>query len=168
MVNFKRVKSGIPGMDQLMDGGIPEGNLVVLSGDPGSGKTIFCWQFLYSGALNYNEPGVYVSLEQSYEEVIKGASEFEWDLQKLVDAGLLKILVIELYDFERLKISVEDTIRSINAKRVVIDPGVIFKLFFHQLIPKTFPYFLSKSYNQLQLCGHHLHFLRLTLYKFLS
>ncbi|MFH1588080.1 MAG: ATPase domain-containing protein [Candidatus Diapherotrites archaeon] len=131
-VEFKKMKSGISGLDELLDGGIPEGNLVVLSGDPGSGKTVFCWQFLYEGVTKYNENGVYISLEESVDAILEGAMEFGWDFQKLIDSGKMKIVVVELYDFDRLKNLIEDTIRSINAKRVVIDPGVIFRLFFER------------------------------------
>ena len=127
---FERLKSGIPGLDDMVDGGIPKGNLVVLSGDPGSGKTVFCWQFLYEGATKYNEPGIYVSLEEPEETIVEGVGEFGWDMKSLTQTNKLKIITIELYDFERLKSSIEDTVKQINAKRVVIDPGVIFKLFF--------------------------------------
>ena len=129
-IDVKRVKSGIPGLDEMMDGGFPEGNLIVLSGDPGSGKTVLCWQFLYEGATKYDEPGIYVSLEEPEETIVDGAGEFGWDLKSLTQTNKLKIITIELYDFERLKSSIEDTVKQIGAKRVVIDPGVIFKLFF--------------------------------------
>ncbi len=125
-----RTSSGIPGLDALIGGGIPEGNLVVLSGDPGSGKSVFCWQFLYEGATKYNENAVYVSLEESDKIIIGNAKRFGWDFQELVSKKKMKIVTVELYDFERLKNVIEDTIRSIGAKRVVIDPGVIFRLFF--------------------------------------
>ncbi|MFH1586706.1 MAG: ATPase domain-containing protein [Candidatus Diapherotrites archaeon] len=128
--HVERTKSGIPGLDLLIGGGIPKGNLVVLSGDPGSGKTVMCWQFLNEGAVNQGENGVYISLEETIESIVFGASEFGWDFKTLIDQGKLKIIAIELYDFERLKNTVEDTIKSVGAKRVVIDPGVIFKLFF--------------------------------------
>jgi len=126
----QRIKSGVPGLDEMMGGGIPKGNLVVLSGDPGSGKTVLCWQFLYEGITKYNENAVYVSLEETEQTIYDGAREFGWDLKKLVDAGKLMIITIELYDFERLKAAVEENVKSIDAKRVVIDPGVIFRLFF--------------------------------------
>lgn len=125
-----RIKSGVPGLDEMMGGGIPQGNLVVLSGDPGSGKTVLCWQFIYEGITKYNENAVYVSLEETEETIYNGAIEFGWDLKKLVDEGKLLIITIELYDFERLKAAIEDNVKAINAKRVVIDPGVIFRLFF--------------------------------------
>jgi len=129
-IDMARVKSGVPGFDEMVFGGIPQGNLVVLSGDPGSGKTVFCWQYLYHGATEFDEPGVYVSLEETFDSIVAGAQEFGFDLPALVQQGKLKIVTIELYDFERLKTLIEDTITSIGAKRVVIDPGIIFKLFF--------------------------------------
>lgn len=126
----QRIHSGIEGLDEMMNGGIPQGNLVVLSGDPGSGKTVLCWEFIYDGIVQYNENAVYVSLEDTEETIYSGALEFGWDLKKLVDSGKLIIITIELYDFERLKAAVEDNVKAIGAKRVVIDPGVIFRLFF--------------------------------------
>lgn len=132
MVETKRVKSGIPGLDDILHGGIPFGNLVVVSGDPGSGKTIFCLEYLYMGATKFDEPGVYVSLEESPEEIVKTANLFDWDLMKLIKEGKIAIITIELYDFDKLKNTIEDIVEKIGAKRVVIDPGVIFRLFFEK------------------------------------
>ncbi len=126
----ERVKSGIPGLDEMMGGGIPKGNLVVISGDPGSGKTVLCWQFLYEGIVKDNENAVYISLEETKETIFQGALEFGWDLKRLVDSGKLAIISIELYDFEMMKTAIEDNVKALGAKRVVIDPGVIFRLFF--------------------------------------
>ncbi len=129
-VVIERVKTGVPGLDDMMGGGIPRGNLIVLSGDPGSGKTVLCWQFIYEGIAKYGDSAVYVSLEESDETIYNGALQFGWDLRKYVKEGKLVIVTIELYDFERLKAAIEDNVRKIGAKRVVIDPGVIFRLFF--------------------------------------
>ncbi|MEM5830349.1 MAG: ATPase domain-containing protein [Candidatus Aenigmatarchaeota archaeon] len=60
---MRRVKTGIPGLDDLLNGGIPERNVVLLSGGPGTGKTIFAQQFLWNG-LQMEENGVYVALEE--------------------------------------------------------------------------------------------------------
>ncbi len=127
-----RIKSGVPGLDELMYGGIPRGNLVVLSGDPGSGKTVLCWQFVHEGVTKFGENSVYVSLEESEEVIFQGALEFGWDFRKLVQQGKLIIVTIELYDFERLKVAIEDNVKAINARRLIIDPGVIFRLFFER------------------------------------
>ncbi len=125
-----RTKTGIPGMDELLDGGIPRGNLVVLAGDPGSGKTCFCIEYLYMGAMKHNEPGIYISMEETYDEIIRNGREFGYDLESLIKKEMLIIEVVELYDFDKLKNLIEDSIQRISAKRLVIDPGVIFRLYF--------------------------------------
>mgnify|MGYP002639674595 CR=1 FL=1 len=132
MAGPERTKTGIPGLDDILGGGIPKNSLVVASGDPGSGKTSLCLGYLYYGAAAYKEPGVFISLEESEEELIRGASYFGWDLKALIAAGLLVIITIELYDFDKLRNTIEDAINAIKAKRIVIDPGVIFKLYFER------------------------------------
>ncbi len=127
-----RTKTGIPGLDELCNGGLPQGNLVIVSGDPGSGKTVFCLEYLYQGAVTFDEPGVYISLEESVGELLKIANYFNWDLKKLIDEKKLQIITIELYDFDKLKNTIEDSVEKLKAKRLVIDPGVIFRLFFEK------------------------------------
>jgi len=127
-----RTKTGIPGLDELCNGGLPQGNRVVVSGDPGSGKTVFCLKYLYQGVVTYDEPGVYISLEESVDELLKIANYFNWDLKKLIDEKKLQITTIELYDFDKLKNTIEDSVEKLKAKRLVIDPGVIFRLFFEK------------------------------------
>jgi KaiC/GvpD/RAD55 family RecA-like ATPase len=126
----ERTKTGIPGVDELIDGGIPKGNLIVLAGDPGSGKTIFALQFLYNGLTKYNEPGIYISLEEPEEDLLRDAKAFGWDFQKFIDKGSFNITTVELYDFDKLKNLIEDLISVIKAQRLVIDPGVVFRLYF--------------------------------------
>lgn len=128
----QKIKTGIQGLDDILNGGIPVGNLVVVSGEPGSGKTIMCLEYLYRGVTDFNEPGVYVSLEESPDEIVKTAAQFGWDMMSLVKEGKLAILTIELYDFDKLRNTIEDVIEKIGAKRLVIDPGVIFRLFFEK------------------------------------
>lgn len=126
----ERTRTGIPGMDDLVDGGIPRGNLVVLAGDPGSGKTCFCLEFLFNGITKYNEPGIFISLEETEEDTLRDAREFGWDFKKFIDEGKFNITSVELYDFDKLKNLIEDLVSVIKAKRLVIDPGVVFRLYF--------------------------------------
>ncbi len=128
----KRIRSGIPGFDDLIGGGIPEGSLVVVSGDPGSGKTAFCLGFLYHGAKDYGEPGVYLSLEESEQEVVKEAAYYGYDFNSLIRQRLLLVTTVSLYDFDKLKNTIEEALESTHAKRLVIDPGVVFRLFFEK------------------------------------
>ena len=131
-VEVERTKTGIQGFDSLCNGGIPRGSLIVLSGDPGSGKTIFCLQFLYNGITQYNEPGIYISLEETREEILNTGAVFGWDFKKLLAERKLEVTTIELYDFDKLRDAIEDSVSRVGAKRVVIDPGVIFRLYFER------------------------------------
>ena len=128
--DLERTKTGLVGLDKLIGGGIPKGNLVVMSGDPGSGKTCLCLQFLYEGATKFNENGVFISLEEDVEELEKFSTLFDWDFKELIAKKKIKIVNIELYDFDKLLTTIEDTVSSINAERLVIDPGVVFRLYF--------------------------------------
>ncbi|PIU21483.1 MAG: hypothetical protein COT15_01950 [Candidatus Diapherotrites archaeon CG08_land_8_20_14_0_20_34_12] len=130
--NIERTKTGVNGLDTILYGGIPKGNLVVLSGDPGSGKTITSIEFLYRGAMKFNEPGVFISLELEEKDIIKTAAGFGWDLQALIDKNMLVIETIQLYNFDRLCDTIEALVEKIKAKRVVIDPGVIIRLYFEK------------------------------------
>lgn len=128
--DLERTKTGLVGLDKLIGGGIPKGNLVVMSGDPGSGKTCLCLQFLYEGATKFNENGVFISLEEDVEELEKFSTLFDWDFKELIAKKKIKIVSVELYDFDKLLTTIEDTVSSINAERLVIDPGVVFRLYF--------------------------------------
>ena len=61
----KKVRTGIPGLDELVDGGFPEGRVILVIGGPGTGKTIMCSQFLHKGIYENQENGVFVSLDES-------------------------------------------------------------------------------------------------------
>ncbi len=89
---MNRVKTGIPGLDELVGGGFVEGTTVLLSGCTGTGKTIFGLQFLYTGAHQYNEPGILVTLESRPEETRTTAMQFGWDLRALEKKGQIVII----------------------------------------------------------------------------
>jgi len=127
-----RTKTGVPGLDEIVGGGIPSDNLVVISGDPGSGKTCLCLKYLYEGATKFGENGVFISLEETEEDLLKLAYYFGWDFKKLIDEKRVAIITVELYDFDKLKNTIEDAIERIGAKRLVIDPGVVFRLYFEK------------------------------------
>ncbi|WP_048055869.1 KaiC domain-containing protein [Pyrococcus sp. ST04] len=133
----KRVKTGIPGMDEILHGGIPERNVVLLSGGPGTGKTIFSQQFLWNG-LQMGEPGIYVALEEHPVQVRQNMAQFGWDVRKYEEEGLFamvdaftagigkskeyeKYIVHDLTDIREFIEVLRQAIRDINAKRVVVD-----------------------------------------------
>lgn len=116
----EKVKTGISGLDELIGGGFPEGSTVLLSGSPGTGKTIFGLQFLYSGAKN-NEPGIYLTIEESKDKILEQAKQFGWNIAELEKNRRLIINVMEKTDIITILDKLEKEIKEINAKRLVID-----------------------------------------------
>ena len=92
---IERVETGIKGFDELVEGGLPQGSLTLVSGAPGTGKSIFCMQILYNNALKKRDC-LYITFEQSEDDVRKQMQRFSWKWEKL--DGSLKILSMELDD----------------------------------------------------------------------
>lgn len=78
-----REPTGIPGMDELIQGGVPKGSISLVSGSPGTGKSIFSLHFLKEGAENQDQKGLYISFEEESRQVLNQASEFGWDFEGL-------------------------------------------------------------------------------------
>ncbi|MCK5477168.1 MAG: hypothetical protein KAI55_04570 [Candidatus Aenigmarchaeota archaeon] len=120
---MERIKTGIKGLDSLLDGGIPKNNLVLLSGQTGAGKTIFGLQYLVKGAVKYKEKGVFISFEQSREDVILQTKEFGWDVEELEKKKMLKILIFKPTKIRLSSIMAqfEKTIDEFKPNRLVFD-----------------------------------------------
>lgn len=127
----KRVNTGIKGLDELIEGGIPEKSLLLLTGTTGTGKSIFAMEFLVEGALQ-GENGVYISLQESMEETIKQMRFFGWPVDKLLEEGKLLVVQPELYNFDALMTAIEDAIDRVDAKRLVIDSISIIGMYFER------------------------------------
>jgi KaiC/GvpD/RAD55 family RecA-like ATPase len=114
-----RVRTGIQGLDDLVEGGFIRSSSILLRGRAGTGKTIFALQFLRYGALN-DEPGVLLSLEEKKSDLFSEGAKFGWDLESLEAQG--KIIVIERQPSYSITVhELEMACRSIGAKRAVID-----------------------------------------------
>jgi KaiC/GvpD/RAD55 family RecA-like ATPase len=94
----EHVPSGIPGLDEILGGGYPRGRVILITGGPGSGKTLMSMQFLLDGVNRFDERGVFVSLEESKHHLLNEMSNFDWDIEKyekknqiaIVDASPLR------------------------------------------------------------------------------
>lgn len=124
-IQFQRVPTGIPGMDDMIQGGIERNSNVLVSGTCGTGKTTFCMQYIYNGAVQFNEPGVYVSFEEQPEQMRRHMLQHGWDLKALEDAGKIRILRIApkevMHIIKEEYGEILNAINDIQAKRVVID-----------------------------------------------
>ena len=128
LTKIERVKTGIPGLDELMEGGLIKNSATLVSGGTGTGKTIFCMQFLYNGAAMYNEPGVFLTFEEDRPKLIRDASRFGWDFEKLEKEKKLILAYEEPYNVEKFADLLEKKVFEIKARRLVIDSTSVFGL----------------------------------------
>ncbi len=139
----KLIKTGIQGLDDMLNGGFPEGRVILVIGGPGSGKTILASQFLYNGIVNYSENGIFVSLDEGKDHYYSEMRNFGWNFQTLeeeekfafVDATKLSRIALlreklmieskslrgKQLQVDKLVEEIQTKIEEINAKRVVLD-----------------------------------------------
>jgi circadian clock protein KaiC len=129
----QRITTGVEGLDRIMGGGLVAGRSYLVSGEPGTGKTIFCLQYILEGIKN-GEKGLFVSIDEKPEHLIEDAMNLGWDLKPLIDQGKLMILdvsphFVEARSSKESRVEVERVaddllahIKKFGAKRLVIDP----------------------------------------------
>jgi circadian clock protein KaiC len=120
----ERVPSGIDGLDSLIEGGFLRGDVILLAGRTGSGKTIFSVQFIYNGAVKYDEAGVYATFEEDARTLKRNMLGLGFDLERLEDEGLIRIIDLEGLKGEGLGANIDyiiGTLKEVNGKRLVID-----------------------------------------------
>lgn len=134
MAKESRVRIGIPGFDSLNEGGIEKGSVVLIRGGTGTGKTIFCMQYLYEGIARYNEPGVFLSFTESKNAIYSHGMQFGWKFDEFEKKK--KFVFIRYAPHEIVKVmeegggTIRDTIESIGAKRLAIDSLSAYALLF--------------------------------------
>jgi len=120
MPPINRIKTGIPGLDPLLDGGFLPNSVNLLSGATGTGKTIFGCQFLWYG-LQKGESCVYISLEEDPDDIKADALEFGWDFSQYEKKGLFKILYHDPSQVTNIGPVIMEEVKSLKARRIVVD-----------------------------------------------
>ena len=130
-VKLPKCPTGIQGLDEITDGGLPAGRPTLVCGSAGSGKTLLAMEFLARGALEYGEPGLFISFEENERELVENVRSFGWGVEALVEQRklLLDYVYIEPaeieetgdYSLEGLFIRLEHAVGAIGAKRVALD-----------------------------------------------
>ena len=131
-----RVKSGINGFDELAEGGFPDRTVILLSGPAGSAKSLFGMQFVHRGAMDYMDVGIYLTLEESRDNVLRAANAYGMDLQPLEKEGKIHLLDfgeiragidmdeeldLGVVSFMNLKNFLTKLIQNTGARRLVVD-----------------------------------------------
>jgi len=136
---IKRVKTGIPGVDEMLGGGLPETSVCIIGGSPGIGKSNFALEYIYNGIDKFNEPGIYLTVEDVPENIRNYAREFGWDLAKYEKQDKLAIVAQPIYGSEEKQKPKKDdvqpetlgeAIQRVKAKRIVLDSVTLFKYLF--------------------------------------
>jgi KaiC/GvpD/RAD55 family RecA-like ATPase len=158
-----RVPTGAAGLDDMLGGGMPKRDILLVSGGPGTGKTILSLQYIVS-AVRRGEPCVYISLEESMKRKIEYAKAFGWDLQKAIDDNMLDVLdlymipqsqgYVDLYERIRGKLQftlekeIENLVNRIDAKHVLLDP--LTSILVHEQRSGKKRYIISQLFDQIR------------------
>lgn len=128
---LKKCHTGIGGLDEITGGGLPAGRPTLVCGSAGCGKSLFATEFLVHGALDYNEPGVLMTFEETADDIKKNVASLGFDIEDLVARKKLFVDHVRVerseieengeYDLEGLFIRLSHAIKVIGAKRVVLD-----------------------------------------------
>ena len=126
-----KAPTGIQGLDEITGGGLPRGRPTLVCGGPGCGKTILAMEFLINGAERYGEPGVFMSFEESIDDLTLNFASLGLDPRPLAARRKIALDYVRFdpseiqetgaYDLEGLFIRLEHAINSVKAKRVVLD-----------------------------------------------
>lgn len=127
--DFERITSGIPGLDSLMEGGFVKGSTNLISGAAGTGKTIFCTQYIMEGLKN-GETCMFITLEEKPEDIIGDVRRFGWDLKKYVGEKKLFLEFQDPFQMTDITSPLLDKIQQYKVERVALDSTAIFELYY--------------------------------------
>ena len=131
------VQTGVEGLDSILNGGIVENAAVLVSGNPGTGKSILGMQYLYNGVRTFDEGGIYLTFEETADDISQAANSIgfeQWD--EFVEAGRIKIsdkrTLLRSGDFSDTLDTILDDLQDTQYDRLVLDSLTMFQLFFEE------------------------------------
>ena len=120
----ERASTGNKQLDALLDGGFLRNSMVLLAGNPGAGKTILSSSFIYDGALNHDEPGVYACFAETRKRFIQDMKKFGFDFEPLIRRRKVEILDLSIGSETEVQSALNqifEAITTLRAKRLVVD-----------------------------------------------
>ena len=119
--SIERITTGIPGLDELLEGGFIKSSTILVTGGTGTGKTTFCAQFILEG-LKKGEPGIYITLEEDPRDIKRDSKRYGFDFETYEKSATFKFIYQNPFEVSDISSKIENAISSINARRVVLDP----------------------------------------------
>lgn len=116
---IKRIKTGVPGLDNIIQGGFPKNSITLVSGPPGSGKSILCFQFLWDGVRN-NEKCLFLTLDKKAEGLIQQAKELGLNFEPEIEKGMIKFEYLNI-NKKQIYEKMTNEILSNSYERIVLD-----------------------------------------------
>src|SRR6266705_4555416 len=117
----RRVRTGIPELDEMLRGGFMEGDAVLLAGSAGTGNTTLGLQYLVNGVSKFNEAGVYVTFEELPDRIYRDAGNFGWNLRRMEEENTFRAVCTSPKLLLESVNVLDETVREIRPKRIVID-----------------------------------------------
>jgi circadian clock protein KaiC len=131
LLPLEKTPTGIPGFDEISEGGLPKGRTTIICGGAGCGKTMLGIEFLVRGAQEYNEPGVLMAFEETPEDIARNVASLGFDIEDLANKKKLFLDYVSVepheiqesgdYDLEGLFIRLQSAVDAVGAKRVMFD-----------------------------------------------
>src|ERR1043166_7110984 len=125
MTDNSLISTGIYGLDHILRGGVLKGNVILVEGITGTGKTVFGIEFVYRGITEFGEPGLIVVFETTPAKIVRDANGFGWDLDRLQKENQLRIIFttpqVLLHELTSPASLLLETAAQIGAKRIFID-----------------------------------------------
>ena len=131
LTSLEKCPTGISGLDDITEGGLPKGRPTLVCGGAGSGKTLLSMEFIVRGITEFNEPGVFMAFEETAEELAKNVASLGFDVDALIAKKKMSIDYVHIerseieetgeYDLEGLFVRLNAMIEQVGAKRVVLD-----------------------------------------------
>jgi circadian clock protein KaiC len=122
---MERVATGIPGLDEMLSGGLLPQTANLVEGAPGTGKTTLGMQFIYHGIVACGEPGLILTFEEFPQQYYEDAASFGWDFRRMEREGKLRVVMtspeVSKADLEQVGGRIEKLVQEIGAKRILVD-----------------------------------------------
>jgi circadian clock protein KaiC len=129
--DFERITTGIPGLDKLIEGGLVKGSTTLVSGATGTGKTIFCSQFIMEGLKN-GETCMFITLEEKADDIIDDVKRFGWDFRKYIASKKLYLDFQDPFQITDITSPLLDKIQQHKVTRVAVDSTAVFELYYKE------------------------------------